>query len=137
MTESNVLQSEKKLPANQSAALNALLAGSTIRDAADAVGVNESTVFRWLKSDEFSTALRAQSADAIRRASWRLAGAIDEAITVLLDVATGRIVGRGASTRVRAADLLLGHAQRFHEMSDITERLAALEAKIDQQIGTN
>lgn len=119
------------LTTKQRAAIAALLEGQTQATAATAAGVGRQTVSRWLSEPAFSAALREGSDGAIRAASARLAALTEHAIAAIA-ATMAQPMTPGATVRLRAADTLLSQALRIREHADILERLAILEAKINE-----
>ena len=118
------------LNTKQRAAIAALLEGQTQATAATAAGVGRQTVSRWLNEPAFSTALRAGSDGAIRAASARLAALTEHAIGAIA-ATMEQPAQPGAGVKLRAADALLTQALKIREHADVLERLAALEARIN------
>ncbi len=114
-----------KLSPRQSTAAAAVLAGETQAHAAAAAGVSRSTVGRWQRQPEFRRALADGQTGILEAAARRLVGrlalAVDVATALLDDVAAP------AAVRLSAARLLLDMAGRYHELTVIERRLAALE----------
>lgn len=119
------------LTTKQRAAIAALLEGNTQGGAATAAGVGRQTVSRWLNEPDFTAALREGSDAAIRAASARLAATTEHAVNNILATMTTPTTP-GAAVRLRAADALLTQALKIREHADVLERLAALEAKINE-----
>ena len=119
------------LTSKQSAAITALLEGQTQGGAATAAGVTKRTVQRWLNDPAFSAALRDGSDGAIRAASARLAALTEHAIGAIA-ATMAQPAQPGAGVKLRAADALLTQALKIREHADVLERLAALEARINE-----
>lgn len=119
------------LTTKQRAAIAALLEGRTQAAAATAAGVGRQTVSRWLSEPAFSAALREGSDGAIRAASARLAALTEQAIAAIA-ATMAQPATPGAAVRLRAADALLSQALKIREHADILERLAILEARINE-----
>ena len=118
------------LTTRQRTALSALLEGQSQLAAAAAAGVGRQTIGRWMTEDAFSAALRDGSDGAIRAAVARLSATADasiDAIEKVRDFPTQP----GAAVKLRAADALLSQALKIREHADVLERLAALEARIN------
>jgi hypothetical protein len=106
-------------------AVAALLTQRTTEDAARAVGIGSATLLRWLKEPEFDAAYRAARRAAFSQSIARLQQASSAAVSALLKILVDQNVP--ASTRVRAADSVLGHAARAIEIEDIEARVSELE----------
>ncbi len=119
------------LTSRQKAAIAALLKGQTQTAAGASAGVARKTVQRWLNEPAFTAALREGSDGAIRAASARLAALTEHAVAAIAATMTTPTTP-GAAVRLRAADALLTQALKIREHADVLERLAALEAKINE-----
>jgi hypothetical protein len=118
------------LTAKQRQAIEGLLLHGDVSSAAKYAGVHRDTVHRRLKQTSFLAALReaeGQALDELTRILTRLgrtaAGTLAKAMTQETTP---------AATKVRAADAVLGHILKLREMVTIEERLAAVEAKVNQ-----
>jgi hypothetical protein len=115
----------------QQAFISALFEHSTIRAAAESVGVTDRTGRRWLADPEIIGALREAEAgalDAIQRSLTQLAA---DAVGALADALTDG--DAGAAVKVRAADLILQRLLQFREAVGIEDRLLELEARLNDR----
>ncbi len=117
------------LNSRQRRALEGLLDGLNIQDAAARAGVNRKTLSRWLAEPSFWRAYRTASDAGLQTAARRLAAQMDGAVDVL--VAVRDDAGAPPGVRLRAAQLVIESGLRLLEAVDISERLAALEARLD------
>jgi hypothetical protein len=106
-------------------AIAALLTQRNIEDAAKAVGIAPNTLMKWMKEPEFDKAYRAARRATFGQAVARLQQAAPAAVTTLLKTLVDP--GTPPSVRVRAADSILGHANKAIELEDIEARLSELE----------
>jgi transposase-like protein len=106
-------------------AIAALLTHKNIDEAAKAVGISNKTLFRWMQLPEFDKAYRAARRAAFGQATARLQQASSAAVSALLKVLVD--AATPASARVRAADVILDHAQEAIELEDIEARVRELE----------
>jgi transposase-like protein len=117
--------SAEDLGAKKEAAILALLSSRNVEEAARASDVDPRTLYRWLKEPAFSAAYRearrATFSQAISRLHQMAGAAVSTLGKVMVDPNTP------ASTRVRAADSVLGHAAKAIELEDIEVRVAELE----------
>lgn len=110
------------LDAKQEAVLAAMLAGQTIRDAAQTAGVGETTVYRWKREHPAFT-------EELERRTNEVAGhALDsmKRLTVKAALTIGAVLDDAAApinVKLRAAELVL----KFHEQADLNRRVEALE----------
>jgi transposase-like protein len=107
------------------AAIAALLTNRNIEEAAKAVGISANTLLNWLKIPEFDQAYRQARRDAFRQSVARLQHASGAAVTTLLKIMVDGTAP--ASTRLRAADIVLAHTSKAIEIEDVEARVAALE----------
>ena len=121
---------EKKLKPSQRRALESLLGGQNIGEAAAAAGVNPKTVSRWLNDDvTFYETLQRHSRAGVQRAGLRLNGLLDTAVDVFQDVMKNP-TQKGASIKLRAANYAVQNATKLLEINDILQRLEALELRL-------
>lgn len=106
-------------------AVLALVEHGAVSRAADACGVARATLYKWMHEPEFSKALRdasgSQLSEASRRLDALLLRAIDE-LEKLLD-------SRSEHQRRLAIDSILSHAARLRELTELEERITALEMR--------
>lgn len=113
------------LPPDREQAIIALLREPTVPKAAEAVGIDESTLYRWLKDPAFSAAYR-----EARREGFRHAIAITQKFAPIAVQALVKIVADQkvtANARVAAAGLLLKFSRESIELDDVVARVEALE----------
>jgi Helix-turn-helix of insertion element transposase len=119
----------EKLTRKQEQAIAALLSETTIPAAAERIGLNEATLYRWLKVDDFKSAFRAARREVVEKATAQLQQAAWAASTTLI-----KLLGSPSdSIRLRAATSILDHANKGVEMLDFEERLAALERQAEEE----
>lgn len=117
------------LRTNQNKAIAALLANKTAKDAALVAGVGYRTLNRWLTEDQaFIDALRSAEDQLINQAAMRLLALNELAINTLEDIARR---AESETARRLAADSILTHTLKLIELRNLTDRIAALEKKID------
>jgi hypothetical protein len=117
---------QPKLPGKQAAALAALLAHPTVRDAARAANVAEGTLWRYLSDPTFSSHYQEARRQATEHLIARLTADSTKAAKVLIDVAEDEAAP--ASARVSAARAIIEQALKGAELRDLMERIDALEA---------
>jgi len=120
------------LPPKQEGALTALLAHPTVKRAAEACGVPERTIYRWLEEDEafrraYRRARRQAFAHAVSLAQQAAAMAVGALVRMLNDPACGH------SAKVAAATNLLRFGRESIELDELVERVESLEAAARQQ----
>jgi hypothetical protein len=119
-----------KFGRKQEEAVFALLTQRNTEEAARSIGVAPKTLMRWQQIPEFQAALRKARRDAVAQSTARLQQATSAAATTLLKVMVDP--GTPASTKVRAAECVLSHAQKAIELEDVEARLSELERSVDQ-----
>ena len=102
------------------AAITALLTQRTAEDAARSIGIGPATLRRWQKEPEFDAAYRDAKRCAYKQSIARLHQAASAAVSTLLKVMVDPATS--ASTKVRAADSVLGHTAKAIEIEDIDAR---------------
>lgn len=100
-----------------------IASGKSIRDAAEAAGVSERTAHRRVKEKKFAARVKALRGAMVDRAAGRLADSLAEAT----DVLRALLSSESETVQLRAADLLLSHSVKLAEVSDLEQRLEALE----------
>ena len=116
----------QKLGHKRESAVAALLTSRNVDEAAQAVGIGATTLWRWLNGPEFqkapAEARRAAHSQSLARLQQATGAAVSTLLKVMVDPNTP------ASTKVRAADSVLDHSAKAIELEDIEARVAALEA---------
>ena len=123
---------QKILSSKQVKVINALADGMNKSNAALAAGVHLRSVTRWLNDPEFAHVqdeLRRRQAQATNYAATRLTGALDTSIDYLLEIIEDKEAP--PSVRVRAALGIIDRQIQMMELSQVLERLEALENVID------
>jgi len=126
---------EGKLGRKQEEAILALLTNRSIEDAARASNTPARTLYRWLKEPELDSAYRAAKRAAYKQSIARLHQASSAAVSTLMKVMVDP--GTPASTKVRAADSILGHTAKAIEIEDIDARVSELERVADTSKKSN
>jgi transposase-like protein len=106
-------------------AVAALLSQRNVEEAARSVGIGPATLLRWQKLPEFEKAYRKARRDAFRQSMARLQQGSSAAVSVMMKTMVD--ASAGASTRLRAADMVYSHAAKAIEIEDIDARLSELE----------
>jgi hypothetical protein len=123
--------SADKLTPKQEAAILALLTARSVEEAARAVGVPIRTLYRWLNDPHFDKSYRRSKRAVFGQAISRLQQGAAAAATTMLKLMVDAAVP--ASTRLRAADCVFGHAKNAIEIEEIEARVAALEQAAELQ----
>ena len=116
---------DSPLTPQQEQAIAVLLTHPTRQAAATAVGVAAKTLARWQQEPAFAAAYREARRDVLHQATQRAAAACMQAVETLTAVLTEE--NASASSRLRAAKMILDYAQRALMQDDFAARLLALE----------
>ena len=106
-------------------AVVALLSQRNIEEAAKSIGVGPNTLLRWMKEPDFDAAYREARHLAFGQSISRLQQASTAAVTTVLKLMVDQSVP--ASTRLRAADIVLDRTAKAIEIEDIEARVSELE----------
>lgn len=106
--------------------LSALLTHPTVREAAQAVSIPETTVYNWLRKPDFAEEYRQRKRQTVAEASDYLASRINAAVGIINDL----MLDKKISSRVRldAARSIIQFGYEIVQQGEILERLEALEA---------
>ena len=116
----------EKLSRRREAAIAALLTANTVPEAAEACGVSETTLFRWMQDPVFAEQYAAARRAVLQSAVADLQIVAREAVGTLR-----RLMGCGTpSVECRAAVAVLETALRVGELYDIDRRLDDIEAAL-------
>jgi molybdenum-dependent DNA-binding transcriptional regulator ModE len=113
----------------EEALLNALAAGSSVKQAAQAAGLSERTVYRRLANTGFQQRLSAIRDELITAALGELVGCASKAVATL----RGLLEARDERVQLQAAKVLLEQALRLREAVALEQRLAALERRAERE----
>src|SRR5437764_9980785 len=112
----------------QEKAIIALLNQPTMKEAAEAAGVSEVTLWRWLQNADFRSSYMEARRLAVQRAIARTQAATSEAVETLREVIRDK--SAKGSERIAAAKAILDYAMKGVELEDYEQRLEELEAKL-------
>lgn len=114
-----------KLDQKRDEAIVALLTHGSIERAARAIGIDPNTLKRWMKEPEFVKRYREAGRIAFHHSLGLLQQASGAAVTTVLKIMFDSNVA--PLTRLRAAEIVLDHAGRANEISEVKARLEKLE----------
>ena len=117
------------LSENQMKAIQLLMRSLSVAEVARDTGVNRVTIYRWLKNDLFNAELDKRKNELIKRSSRKLAGAMDQAIDVLIEL----LKSKNQNVRRLSAGNLIDYCLKFSDITDIEKRIKALEVAIDKK----
>lgn len=118
---------DRKLTPRQVLAVEALLAGTTIRQAAAVARVNERTLRRWLGQPVMYSAIRDGSRELLDNTGRRLSAVMANAPGVVNEIMRDQTAP--AAVRLQAARIALDAGSRLLELIDVVSRLDELEGK--------
>jgi uncharacterized protein (DUF1501 family) len=117
-----------KFARKMEAAIAALLSHRTLEEAARAVGISTNALLRWQQDPEFDTAFRKARRVTYGQTTARLHQASGAAVSAVLKIMVDP--SAPASTRLRAADIVLSHTDKAMEIEDIEARVTELEQSL-------
>jgi transposase-like protein len=120
-----------KFGRKKEAAIVALLSQRNIEEAAKSISVVPNTLLRWMKEPEFDAAYREARRSAFGQSISRLQQASSAAVTTVLKLMVDP--NAPASTRLRAAEIVLDKTARAIELDDLDVRLSELERAAEQR----
>ena len=110
----------------------ALIATGSVRAAAKAACVSETTIRARLNDTDFRKEYETAKGAVLTEACDSLAARLTHAVEVLVDVLDN--TENAATVRVSAADSLLRHGLRYIEAANILTRLDALEQRTNGEV---
>ena len=120
---------EKELTALQVKACGALLDGLTIESASKIAGCSSMSIDRWIKIPAFQNLLNEGKRAGFAVATTKLARGSSQAVDTLLTIMNDLDVS--PSVRVRASEAILSNAVKLSELSDLQDRINAVEVYIN------
>ena len=122
--------SGSKIGKKQEEAIAALLSQRNVEEAARVAKVGVRTMYRWMKEPAFDAAYRKARRASFGQTIARLQQGSPNAASLLLKIV---LDGQApASTRVRAAEIVLDKAAKAIELEDIEARLVELERAAEE-----
>ena len=115
------------LSSNQRRALEALIATTSVRAAADKAGLGRRTLYRYLGDPAFKAELRKRQDAILSATTASLVGLTYLALDTLQTVLASATATDGA--RVRAALGWLSHVRQVVELRELIDRIEALEER--------
>lgn len=112
---------------NRSVAAALLGAGKSVSYAAEAISVSRATLYRWIQEPEFKALIASHRGVVLGEALGRLT----ELALSAVDVLARSLGSENESNRLRAATAILDRLMTIREATEVAERLAALEAKLE------
>jgi hypothetical protein len=127
--------SKYNLNHKQEKAIMALLIEPNLKQAAETIGIGETTLWRWMQDAEFEKAFR----DARRRALSQTISRLQQSTTQAVDTLTAIMVNdeNPASSRVTAAKTVLEMAFKAYEVEDLAVKVEEMEEYIEENMAFN
>lgn len=124
----------QNVPPKKMRAVEILLTGVSVSEAAVTLKVNRKTLTRWLSEEAFQTQFREARRQATAQGNARIVGLMDAAIDTIRDALAGKGIGK---EKFLAAKLIIETSQEI-AADDLLERIEALERRFrDQRPGGN
>ena len=119
-----------ELRPKQEEAILALLTTANVEQAARAVNITPRTLYRWQQEPVFDKAYRRAQRMAFRQGTARLQQASGAAVSSILKIMLDPQAP--ASTKLRAAELVLTFGAKAIEIEDLEARVAELERAAEE-----
>ena len=116
------------MPNRKNAALIALLEHSTVAAAAEASGISQPTMFRYLQDAKFWEKYQEAKKSIVDAALTELQKATSDAVTVLTTIMRDDTVS--PASRVNAAKSILSFAVQTTQVEDALRRIEILEERL-------
>lgn len=116
---------------NQRRVVEKLAAGGDKQEAAEAAGVTVRTVDRYLNDPAVRAALERATGTAVTEVARRMVGAMDTAVSTMLDLIEGKKTP--PTVKLRAAIAIIEHGQRLYEAHELIKRIEALEKALEKK----
>ena len=110
---------------NDEAILAALITHTSVREAANEIGISEGTIYSRLKNDAFRKRYDELRAEILNQVTAGLQGKLAFAIDTIESIMSNPAVS--PQTRLNAASELIRDCMRMTEQNDILIRLEAIE----------
>jgi transposase-like protein len=104
-------------------AIPILIGCDTVEDAARQIGVTKSTLYEWMKHDEFNQAITSARKKLLDKAMNKLMNTSMKAVITLEKL----LDADSESVRRAAANDVLGHVLKYRGLMEIEERLETVE----------
>ena len=115
---------------NKEQALAALLTSTSMREAAGKCGLSERTLNEYVRTDpEFKKAYTAGRREIVRTAASEMQEAYLLAVNTLKEIAANK--EHSAGVRIQAAGNILKYGIKLQEITDVSDRLDAIEERLD------
>jgi hypothetical protein len=125
-------QMPQNVPPKKMRAVEILLTGVSLTEAAAQLKINRKTLTRWLSEEAFQTEFQEARRQLSSQGNARIVGLMDTAITSIKDALDGKGIGK---EKFLASKLVIETAHQIAQ-DDLLSRVEALEQDVrDRQIG--
>ncbi|HXG63747.1 MAG TPA: hypothetical protein VNO70_01485 [Blastocatellia bacterium] len=118
------------LSVKQQEAISALIVHPTARAASEALGVNPSTIWRWLQDPEFREAYDEARRLVVTHNVTAIQAAGQQAVMSLIDMMNDPKIP--AHARVRASQVILDLGMKVAKLDELDSRLRAIEEEAEE-----
>ena len=107
--------------------LSALLTNPTVREAAEAAGIPETTAYNWLRREDFAEEYKQRKRQAVAEASDYLQSRMNAATQIITEIMND--ADAPSQVRLNAAKAIVELGYKLVEQAEIIARIEALEAQ--------
>lgn len=116
------------LNSKQLRAIPILIASDTVEEAAQQIGIARTTLYSWLEKEEFDKALKTARQKLFEKAMNKIISISIKAVLTLEQL----LSADSEAVRRASANDILSHALKHQELSELEERLEAIEKIIGE-----
>lgn len=123
--------SSTQLTDQQRQALEIMAAGGTEKEAAEAVGVSERTVYRWRNNPSFAAALLSADPHTLKTIFTDVLRVGGKSIVLLERIIDGDPKQYPIGAKLRASAIILQHLGSLYQLVGLEEQIAEVKAKLE------
>lgn len=120
----------KNVTAQQRQAISYLITGHSITDTAQKLNLSRKTISSWVNSPAFQAELRQAESELMAELNRQLLGVGKQAVDTLAGVLDSP---ESQALAIRAADSVLGKLLAIRQLTELEQRLAALEMRMKNE----
>ena len=120
------------LAPKEETAIQALISNRTLKDAAAAAGISDTTLWRWLRKPHFRKAYLDARRRIVQQSVARFQQLTSDAPGVLHSIMIDE--SQNGATRIAAAKMIVGSALKGVELEDYGERVDEIEAALREKV---
>jgi phage terminase small subunit len=132
VSSDGISEQQQQLTAKQQKLITSLLSGIAIIDASKDAGISEKTAHAWLKLPHVHAAYQEAQQTIFDETLRLLMSDVNDARLTLRTIMKDESAPHG--NRVRAAQIIFEQAMSIHKMSELDQKIAALEAIVQERI---